>query len=1023
MERLKRAIESEVGRDIERLVERRTSASGLDELLERLAPSDTWRRFRRRYILATVDADYNCNSRFNGYSRILPPSSARSIRPDHLTRRFSVDMVIADAKDDHSLTSIGSISSVSTTDTVIVFGDVEILHVCELLVNDDNISKLQGLDMLARASNAENFIRSEEWGMLEKLLKSCLFIDNSLIRSEVTCIYRAMICSSDDRTSLTAYSSLLGAVCNLVCRGKEVSNVDRLRQAIYLLDCINDYHKECIAHRWLRTPTHIVAAFVRTTLEGLADDRVWTLLAGVDPTAGWLQGWLAAAPVRAVVMAEIRAKSLFLRIAVSRIADDRAQKTVLLYSCCVLLHFLRYEEGRQVIDLAVGTDHANSWFTVLINCVKIVFQFQPDPSLKDLYLQTVSAVSPFLTVNHLCELIHLSVGLFPRKVQTDTHLEQFDWATSFLLTLVKSPSSRHVVVQSFIKDHIGSENLFQVFRSSFTLNNVHVSLSTPVFYLGLRKTVQACSHIVAHPLFLLHYHLSNVASLVLDVLSLDTVLPRGFVVRMSLTSIGRALWRRGVLEQNAPRILNDLCRFEGRVSETLMITNFIDFVPPTQLTVILDKVGMHIWKRHASDDARLEALLCIYAPCRNVEIILECVVENSVIDRNLFRDVLLLPANKRLTEDQLIMSLTVLSVICSSLPSFIYIQKRFRLIEALRHELLNHIGDQDQYVADEVSNHVDSLISRVTLVGGHSERLISGFNASGQLKPARKAIISIARTCRMNKDMSINLRYFDELIQGQGKFNRFQFEELFSLVPEQEIRHVDVLPLNDENIGLQLLLTYNKYLQLIDKTNKDLNMAWAQVQANAVAITGSHRTFDFWLASLFLLCRGNVGRTLMLQSRLIESGSHFVSFPFVDFPGYSGDVLVAATTCQAFELIIFKEFPQVYFALRRANYLIRNVVSFWVGQAFWNVLNMDEIATLLAISIVYGTDHIVYICAAIVRHLQNDIIRWSLEGTLGLKLRLEPVVDFKYSDHLEFCHGLRKVYRKLIQDAIECNKH
>lgn len=79
---------------------------------------------------------------------------------------------------------------------------------------------------------------------------------------------------------------------------------------------------------------------------------------------------------------------------------------------------------------------------------------------------------------------------------------------------------------------------------------------------------------------------------------------------------------------------------------------------------------------------------------------------------------------------------------------------------------------------------------------------------------------------------------------------------------------------------------------------------------------------------------------------------------------------------------------------------------------------MDEISGILAICLVHGTDHLLYICVALLRHLQDDIIRWSLEGNLGLKLRLEPVGDFRISEHLEYCHGLRKVYRKNIQDII-----
>ncbi|GAB1295116.1 Protein broad-minded [Apodemus speciosus] len=89
----------------------------------------------------------------------------------------------------------------------------------------------------------------------------------------------------------------------------------------------------------------------------------------------------------------------------------------------------------------------------------------------------------------------------------------------------------------------------------------------------------------------------------------------------------------------------------------------------------------------------------------------------------------------------------------------------------------------------------------------------------------------------------------------------------------------------------------------------------------------------------------------------------------------------------------------------------------WITQCFWNYLDWIEICHYIATCVVLGPDYQVYVCIAILRHLQRDILQHTQTQDLQVFLKEEALRGFRVSSHFEYMEILEQNYRPvLLQD-------
>lgn len=65
----------------------------------------------------------------------------------------------------------------------------------------------------------------------------------------------------------------------------------------------------------------------------------------------------------------------------------------------------------------------------------------------------------------------------------------------------------------------------------------------------------------------------------------------------------------------------------------------------------------------------------------------------------------------------------------------------------------------------------------------------------------------------------------------------------------------------------------------------------------------------------------------------------------------------------------------------------------WITQCFWNYLDWIEICHYIATCVFLGPDYQVYICIAIFKHLQQDILQHTQTQDLQVFLKVSNFIS------------------------------
>uniref|UniRef100_A0A8C4E6H2 Protein broad-minded n=1 Tax=Dicentrarchus labrax TaxID=13489 RepID=A0A8C4E6H2_DICLA len=210
-----------------------------------------------------------------------------------------------------------------------------------------------------------------------------------------------------------------------------------------------------------------------------------------------------------------------------------------------------------------------------------------------------------------------------------------------------------------------------------------------------------------------------------------------------------------------------------------------------------------------------------------------------------------------------------------------------------------------------------------------------------------------------------------------------------------------------EQLGINTCLRYGSYLKLLkeDAVN-DLTqlmkhvkifLSTQRVKTTSELITqqDGYPGHDWLASTVFLIMAGDTDRSLSLLLNLSSLLISAFIWPArihasVHVPvevAESGITPVYWCTAHYVEMLLKAEVPLVHSAFRMSGFTPSQMCLHWLTQCFWNFLDWTEICHYISTCVVMGPDYQVYMCVAIFKHLQPDILQRTQSQELQVFLK------------------------------------
>nr|DBA26619.1 TPA: hypothetical protein GDO54_010859 [Pyxicephalus adspersus] len=237
-----------------------------------------------------------------------------------------------------------------------------------------------------------------------------------------------------------------------------------------------------------------------------------------------------------------------------------------------------------------------------------------------------------------------------------------------------------------------------------------------------------------------------------------------------------------------------------------------------------------------------------------------------------------------------------------------------------------------------------------------------------------------------------------------------------------------------QQLGVKMVVRYGSYLNLLGNSNEqDLTHLLLQceslLQQQQIDVTsplrclqGGYSGHDWFASSVFLIMSGDGEKTLtFLQKFSSLLVSAYLWLPRLHISKHLPAEIAQAGIhpiyfCSAhyIEMLMKAEVPLVFSAFRMSGFTPSQICQHWLSQCFWNHLDWIEICHYFGVCILLGVDYQVYLCIAIFRHLQQEILQHTQTQDLQVFLKEEAIHGFHFGDHLEYMQGLEQKYRSMV---------
>ncbi|XP_034755563.1 protein broad-minded isoform X2 [Etheostoma cragini] len=235
-------------------------------------------------------------------------------------------------------------------------------------------------------------------------------------------------------------------------------------------------------------------------------------------------------------------------------------------------------------------------------------------------------------------------------------------------------------------------------------------------------------------------------------------------------------------------------------------------------------------------------------------------------------------------------------------------------------------------------------------------------------------------------------------------------------------------------LGIDTCLRYGSYLKLLtEDAGNDLTLLMKHIKiflstqrvktaSGLITQQDGYPGHDWLTSTVFLLMAGDMERTLsvllnlssLLTSAFIWPARIYASVHVPVEVAESGIPPVYWCTAHYVEMLLKAEVPLVHSAFRMSGFTPSQMCLHWLTQCFWNYLDWTEICHYVSTCVVMGPDYQVYMCVAIFKHLQPDILQRTQSQELQVFLKEEPIQGFQVSDYLELMEGLERSYRHVV---------
>lgn len=251
-------------------------------------------------------------------------------------------------------------------------------------------------------------------------------------------------------------------------------------------------------------------------------------------------------------------------------------------------------------------------------------------------------------------------------------------------------------------------------------------------------------------------------------------------------------------------------------------------------------------------------------------------------------------------------------------------------------------------------------------------------------------------------------------------------------VVDHDIKARNLTPV--EQMGCCMALRYGLLLKLVREDSEQdlcllikhcqefLSQQRITIQSDLCYLQGGYPGHDWLSSTIFLLMGGDVGRSLSLLlrfSRLLTSAFLWPprSYRSVHMPtdmAQSGVPPLYSCTAHYVEMLLKAEVPLVFSAFRMSGFTPSQMCMQWLTQCFWNYLDWPEICHYVTTCIIMGVDYQVYMCVAVLKHLQQEILQHTQTQDLQLFLKEDPIEGFRVGDYLEYMESLERRYRSMV---------
>uniref|UniRef100_F6RL60 Protein broad-minded n=1 Tax=Callithrix jacchus TaxID=9483 RepID=F6RL60_CALJA len=237
-----------------------------------------------------------------------------------------------------------------------------------------------------------------------------------------------------------------------------------------------------------------------------------------------------------------------------------------------------------------------------------------------------------------------------------------------------------------------------------------------------------------------------------------------------------------------------------------------------------------------------------------------------------------------------------------------------------------------------------------------------------------------------------------------------------------------------QQLGIKMTVRYGKFLNLL-KVGAESDLAWVlkhcerflkqqqiSIKSSLLSLQGNYAGHDWFVSSLFMIMLGDKEKTFQFLhqfSRLLTSA--FLWLPRLHISSYlpietvkSGIHPVYFCCTHYVEMLLKTELPLVFSAFHMSGFAPSQICLQWITQCFWNYLDWIEICHYIATCVFLGPDYQVYICIAIFKHLQQDILQHTQTQDLQVFLKEEALHGFRVSDYFEYMENLEQNYRTVL---------